>query len=389
MHADDKKPCVDALRLSDSQRRELLMKLDRRSQAHRGGDARYEDRLPYTASGVVVTLHHPGGSVMSYLVQPRNLSRNGVGFLHGNFVYVDSRCQVSLQRPDGKHETIPGKVVRCQHVEGLVHEIGVRFEYAIDLGEFLRDYTQPVDAPAESVELPKLSGSVLYVEESVSDRELLKFHLSNLGLETRACGDGLEALELVREGRFDLIVVGVDLPGLTGPELIDAIRSEGYEGPAIILTADDSEVVRRQAEAAGCNAVYSKPYTLPQVVDWMTVHLGHMPEADPAGDDECLFSTEWNNPQLRPLIVDFIDRMTAQADELAAALTSGQDPVLIQKMSLELKGSAGGYGFPSVSEVSSEIYRLSMDGASAESLDAKCRELIGLCQRAGRARDSS
>jgi CheY-like chemotaxis protein len=388
LHSSRHKPIVDALRLSEAQRQELIAKLDRQAASYRGMEARLEDRVPYVASaGVMLTLHHPGGSVANYLVRPRNLSRRGVGFLHGNFIHVGSRCQVYLLRLDGRRESISGVVVRCSHVQGLVHEVGVRFDNTIDLGEFLADYSHPAEEPQQSVELPRLSGKTLYVEDSANDQELLRFHLDNLGVEMVSITSPLEALQVVEREQFDLVAVGIRLPGMTGPEFAAALRADGYEGPIIALTAEDSAEIRSEAMASGCNAVYVKPFTLEHVVQWFAEHL---PRAGTkTGDDQCLISTEWGNERMRPLILGFVERMQGQVDELARLLQVGKDHSLIQKLSLDLKGSAGGYGYPDVSRVAADLHRLSATGASAKDIAEKCCELADLCQRAGRIRQQN
>lgn len=379
------KPVVDALRMSENERQELMAKLDRKAASFRGMEARLEDRLPYAASaGVMLTLQHPGGSIANYLVRPRNLSKCGVGFLHGNFVHVGSRCQVYLARLDGQREPITGTVVRCCHVQGLVHEVGVRFDSSIDLGGFLADYVQSPAEPHQSVELPTLSGKVLYVEDSVNDQELLRFHLINLGVDMVSLNSPLEALEAVERHRFDLVVVGITLPGMTGAELTAALRADGYSGPVVALTADDSPEIRDEALASGCNAVYIKPFTLEQVIQWFTEHLPRAGQK--AGNDDCLISTEWENEPMRPLILGFLDRMERQVRELAQLLAAGKDRTLVQKLTMDLKGSAGGYGYPDVSRAAADLHRLSAEGGSSDALADKCRELSDLCARAGRIR---
>ena len=388
MQSSRDKPVVDALRLSENERQELMAKLDRQATSFRGMEARLEDRLPYAESaGVMLTLNHPGGSIANYLVRPRNLSQRGVGFLHGNFVHVSSRCQVYLLRLDGRREPISGTVVRCCHIQGLVHEVGVRFDHSIDLGEFLAGYAQAAQEPQQSIEIPSLSGKVLYVEDSVSDQELLHFHLINLGVEMVPLSSPLEALEAVDREQFDLVVVGISLPGMTGPELTAALRADGYERPIIALTADDSTKIRTEALTCGCDAVYVKPFTLEQVIQWFTQHLA---EADTKnGDNQCLLSTEWDNERMRPLILGFVERMESQVGELAQLLESGKDHLLVQKLSMDLKGSAGGYGFPDVSRAAADLHRLSAEGGSAENIAEKCRQLADLSRRAGRIRQQS
>lgn len=360
-----------------------MAELDRQGENHRGAELRTEARLPYHSSaGVIATLHHPGGSVVNYLVRPRNLSRRGVGFLHGNFVHIGSRCQVHLLRLDRRPEAINGAVARCQHVDGLVHEIGVRFDEPIELAHFLTrpGDALPVENQGESVELPKLAGTVLSVDNSVDGQELLRFHLSNLGVEMTVAADALEATEALQRHRFDLIITEIWLPGMTGPQLVGMLRADGYTGPIVALTSDDSGKTREEALKSGYTDVFSKPYTLEQLIKWLTPHLGGAKkEPDRA---ECLRSTEWGKPQMRPLILGFLGRMEEQVQRLTELAASEADRPLIQSVSRELKGSAGGYGYPLVSRVAAELCTLAADDTAWDMLRTKCHELAELCRKA-------
>ena len=360
-----------------------MAELDRQGEGHRGAELRAEARLPYHSSGgVVTTLHHPGGSVVNYLVRPRNLSRRGVGFLHGNFVHIGSRCQVHLLRLDNRPQAINGTVARCQHVDGLVHEIGVRFDEPIELAHFLTrpGDALPVENQGESVELPKLAGTVLYVDNSVDGQELLRFQLGNLGVEMTVAADALEATEALRRRQFDLIITEIWLPGMTGPELVGMLRGDGHTGPIVALTSDDSGKTREEALKSGYTDVFGKPYTLEQLIQWLTPHLGG-PKKEP-DSSECLRSTEWDKPQMRPLILGFLGRLEEQVRHLTELATSEADRPTVRSVSRELKGSAGGYGYPLVSRAAAELCTLATDDGPWDMLRVKCQELAELCRKA-------
>lgn len=78
-------------------------------------------------------MQQPGSSgPVVFLVPTRDISATGLSFLHGGFVHVGTRCTVQLITMHGTWNEVPAVVVRCQYVEGGVHEVAVRFDREID-----------------------------------------------------------------------------------------------------------------------------------------------------------------------------------------------------------------------------------------------------------------
>ncbi len=95
-------------------------------------------------------------------------------------------------------------------------------------------------------------------------RRLLTDILSRMGLEVTSTGDGVQAWDLIRSLRPDLVISEVDLPGLSGSQLIEALRqdTELAEVPCVLLVPDDSYADTLQTEL-----VYFliKPFTVGEV----------------------------------------------------------------------------------------------------------------------------
>lgn len=85
--------------------------------------------------------------------------------------------------------------------------------------------------------------------------------LGPLGLDIVLCDNGVEALELVRRRDLHLALLDNRMPGLTGLEILQAIRSEVLGIPAILCSGDvrDHDDLVRFAQAAGAFAVLPKP----------------------------------------------------------------------------------------------------------------------------------
>lgn len=72
-----------------------------------------------------------------------------------------------------------------------------------------------------------------------------------------------EALEAVRAGNFDLMILDVGLPDMDGREAIKLLRQENFRGPIVMLTGHDSDADQIRGLEAGASDYLSKPFRFP------------------------------------------------------------------------------------------------------------------------------
>ena len=98
----------------------------------------------------------------------------------------------------------------------------------------------------------------------VDDEKLLvkgvKFNLENEGYEVTAAYDGAAAVELAKKENFDLIVMDVMMPGLSGSEACMQIR-EFSDVPIIMLTARSEDSDKLMGFACGADDYVTKPFS--------------------------------------------------------------------------------------------------------------------------------
>jgi len=104
----------------------------------------------------------------------------------------------------------------------------------------------------------------LVVEDHPASRQIISLQLEALGIEVTVCDNAHNALELITQANFDLLLTDQSIPGMQGSELAKKIRDLGHRDLIIIgVTADiyalDS---RHQFFAAGMNSVLIKPVSL-------------------------------------------------------------------------------------------------------------------------------
>lgn len=101
---------------------------------------------------------------------------------------------------------------------------------------------------------------ILVVDDSITVREVERQLLQRRGYHVEVAVDGREGLNALKAGKFDLLVTDVDMPRMTGIELIRALRKESRFGelPVIIVSYKDREEDRLAGLEAGANAYLTK-----------------------------------------------------------------------------------------------------------------------------------
>jgi two-component system phosphate regulon response regulator PhoB len=113
-----------------------------------------------------------------------------------------------------------------------------------------------------------MSTSVLIVEDEADLRELMRYNLEAAGFRVAAAESGDEAVERIRDGIPDLILLDWMLPGTSGIELCRRwrAREETALTPIIMITARGEEEERVRGLATGADDYVVKPFSMPELV---------------------------------------------------------------------------------------------------------------------------
>jgi sigma-B regulation protein RsbU (phosphoserine phosphatase) len=124
-------------------------------------------------------------------------------------------------------------------------------------------------------ETPAGQTSVLVVDDNEMNRDMLARRLQRKGYGVAVAHDGGRALELIRDHRFDLVLLDVMMPGLNGLEVLKIVREAhtATDLPIIMATArgESEDVVK--ALALGANDYVTKPLDFPVVLARVQTHL--------------------------------------------------------------------------------------------------------------------
>lgn len=105
---------------------------------------------------------------------------------------------------------------------------------------------------------------ILIVDDFSTMRRIIKNLLRDLGFNNTAeADDGLTALPMLQNGNFDFLVTDWNMPGMTGIDLLKAIRSDERLAhlPILMVTAEAKREQIIAAAQAGVNGYVVKPFT--------------------------------------------------------------------------------------------------------------------------------
>lgn len=106
------------------------------------------------------------------------------------------------------------------------------------------------------------SGNVLIVDDERAIRLSLKTILGNFGFDIVEAARGEEALALVRNERFDAVLLDINMPGIGGIEVCRLMRKASPRLPIVMLTVQGSEDRKVEALNAGADDYITKPFQL-------------------------------------------------------------------------------------------------------------------------------
>jgi CheY-like chemotaxis protein len=122
---------------------------------------------------------------------------------------------------------------------------------------------------------------ILVAEDNPPSAELLHDHLDSLGYGVDVATDGKLAIEMAMSGRYQLLILDVNMPGYDGVQVLQRLHQELARPPkVIVVTADRLATRRDELTQAGIEGYMTKPVDLRRLTEEVRRVLA---EADGAG----------------------------------------------------------------------------------------------------------
>ena len=120
-----------------------------------------------------------------------------------------------------------------------------------------------------------MSKTVLIVEDNELNMKLLNDLLCSNGYETLQAADGMQGLELAREHIPDLIIMDIQLPGISGLKVTRTLKADDEMKaiPVVAVTAFARQGDKETILEAGCDDYIAKPISISNFIETVTRYL--------------------------------------------------------------------------------------------------------------------
>ncbi|TCV85908.1 ATP-binding protein [Sulfurirhabdus autotrophica] len=247
-------------------------------------------------------------------------------------------------------------------------------QYAYDISEIAEHKTRQI-AP----QLARLTGSVLLAEDNPDNQRLVSMYIKRTGANHTIADHGLDAVHKALSGKFDLILMDMQMPVMDGVKATEVLREKGYTGPIVALTANAMQEDKDRCIAAGCNDFLTKPLNLEHFYQILEKYLK---VSDVTGQQIPPISSELlsQGPEFAELVHSFIQRLPSMVENIRNAFNQ-LDWTTMKELVHDLKGVSGGMGYPQLMDharsMEMEIIKNDHEAVTHQlnSLDLLCEQI--------------
>ena len=254
-----------------------------------------------------------------------------------------------------------GGDIVCQSRKG----IGSRFTFTIDPGQVSEDMLvnkfDNADIESEDeiirIEPGSLSGKVLLAEDTLDNQKLISMYVTRAGATVEVVNNGKHAVDSALSGDFDLIIMDMQMPIMSGLDATSKLRAMGYAKPIVALTANALREDQEKSLRAGLDDYLTKPVDLNRFNSVLKRYLrtggASKVESEAPAQSSPINDFE-SDPEFLALVEQFRNELPTRITSIETAARN-EDWYELKSLVHKLKGLGTSFGYPELSDISGKI----------------------------------
>lgn len=365
-------PITNTVRMDLEKLNSLFDDMERRNPNGQKDPRRAHVRWAFRQIAVQVRICHAAGSQATFHVACRNISSGGMSILHSSFLHTGTRVVATLPHISGHTIEVDGTVARCVHIQGICHEIGIKFRNPVDARNFVKLDLFEDGFVLEKVEPESLEGVIVYLASSAMEESLVRHFLRETKLRLRVAESFEEAKKLLEEPA-GLLLADHIIKGKNSADFVSTLREQGQMLPVILLASDTSDATREQMIKAEVSTFLAKP--LDQNTFFRALAEFMIGGKDTSGTVSSLPSNHPNTP----MVENFVKEVHAHADEIEKSIKS-MNFEHTRNVVMQIAGVAPIMGFPKLALIAQAADRALSSSMSLDEAKPQLRQLVRMCR---------
>ena len=222
----------------------------------------------------------------------------------------------------------------------------------------------------------RLQGTVLVADDSADLREIITLALSRAGATVTTAATGEEAFQAAMREPFDLALLDMRMPVMSGLTAATMLRRHGYRSPLVALTASTSSDDRKRLMDAGFDDLWRKPIALAELLDRVSAFLENQDRACESTMPPTPSGGFGEDSRYAAIVTEFVADLPNRFRRIDDAIASN-DMLTAREGLHQLAGTGGTLGFGALSaQAAKALARIRQ--ADVVAIDEELRSLDAL-----------